>query len=271
MPESQQQSPPPESVDPKSAPVGDGVARDGPAQVESDDRYARLRNIYADYAPGYDRRFARYSRRTLDEAERAIARRPPTRLLDVACGTGLLGERLRKRWPSMDIVGVDLSPEMLARAAERLPPSSASRTVHAAEAARTEWLEGSAESLPVDDHDFDAVVCTNAFHLVQESDAALAEFRRVLRPGGRLIIVDWCRDFLTMRLLLMWLRVTLPQWRRVRSLDELRRELTSVGCDVVDGRRFRAGPVWGLMTVIADLARPAPDDGARRREGAGDR
>jgi len=211
------------------------------------DGYARLRDIYADYAPSYDRRFARYSRRTLEEAERAIAQASPRRLLDVACGTGLLGERLRHRWSDLDLVGVDLSPEMLEQAARRLPRSEASGSTPL-----TDWREGSAERVPVGDDEFDTVVCTNAFHLVQEPAAALSEFRRALAPGGRLILVDWCRDFVSMRLLLAWLRVVLPQRRHVRSLAELRGELEAAGLRVTDAWRFRGGAMWGLMTVVAE-------------------
>ena len=95
-------------------------------------------------------------------------------VLDVGCGTGILAARLRHELNGARVVGCDFSRGMLAhgRARDR----------------RTAWVSGDAGRLPFRDASFDAVVSTEAFHWFPDQRAALAEFRRLLRPGGRLLL-----------------------------------------------------------------------------------
>lgn len=99
---------------------------------------------------------------------------PPAAILDVGCGTGILAARLAGAYPTAEVVGADLSPGMLAKARER------SNTVC--------WIEADAQHLPLDSDRFDAVCCTESFHWYPDQEAALAEFHRVLRPGGVLYL-----------------------------------------------------------------------------------
>jgi ubiquinone/menaquinone biosynthesis C-methylase UbiE len=96
------------------------------------------------------------------------------RILDVACGTGLLAARIRRELPAASVVGVDFSRGMLAQAAAH------QRVVAVA--------QGSALDLPFRDASFDAVVSTEAFHWFPDQPRALAEFLRVLAPQGRLLV-----------------------------------------------------------------------------------
>lgn len=95
-------------------------------------------------------------------------------LLDVGCGTGRLVAALRREHPPARIVGCDFSRGMLGRAAARSPGGA--------------WVQAEAARLPFADESFDALVCTEAFHWFPDPDAALAEFRRVLRPGGVVLV-----------------------------------------------------------------------------------
>lgn len=95
------------------------------------------------------------------------------RVLDVGCGTGILAARIGDEGRGPRVVGCDLSMGMLRRAAVRL---------------RGAWVQGDALRLPLRDGALDAVVTTQAFHFLPDRRAALAEFRRVLRPGGLLVI-----------------------------------------------------------------------------------
>lgn len=99
---------------------------------------------------------------------------PPGYALDAACGTGRHAARLSAL--GHDVVGVDQSPQMLAKAAGKVP------------AARFET--GSLEKLPLPDASFDVVVCALALAHVAELSRAVGELRRVLVPGGRLIVTD---------------------------------------------------------------------------------
>lgn len=208
--------------------------------------YGRLHRLYARYAANYDRRFHRYSQGTLDHAMQVLGHAAPGRVLDVACGTGLLPERIRRRWPQAAIIGVDLSPDMLAVAERRLPRCEGTET-----APFTDWRVGPAEALPVDDAWADTLTCTNAFHLVQRPHDALREFHRALAPGGRLVLLDWCRDFRSMRSMLVMLRVVRRQHRIAWTLSGLRAAVEQAGFAVEAAGRFKLGAMWGLMSIAA--------------------
>ncbi|OBB66360.1 class I SAM-dependent methyltransferase [Mycobacterium sp. 852014-50255_SCH5639931] len=91
------------------------------------------------------------------------------KIADIACGTGILSDRIARELQPDEIYGVDMSDGMLAQARARTD--------------RVQWLRGPAEQLPFDDGALDAVVTTSAFHFFDQP-AALREFHRVLAPGG---------------------------------------------------------------------------------------
>ena len=94
--------------------------------------------------------------------------------LDAACGTGRHAEYLTAR--GHQVIGVDSSPEMLTRARARVP--------------RADFRHGDLHHLPLPDDHADLVVCALALTHLPELMPAIAEFVRVLRPGGHLIISD---------------------------------------------------------------------------------
>lgn len=100
---------------------------------------------------------------------------PGQRVLDIACGTGALTLAAAARVGATgSVVGLDPNPEMLA-VARRKPT-------------RIEWIEGRAESLPMPDGSFDAVVSQFGFMFFDDRVKAMREMMRVLRPGGRLAV-----------------------------------------------------------------------------------
>lgn len=104
--------------------------------------------------------------------------KPDCRVLDVACGTGILAREIRRRaGPDASVVGLDPHPGMLAVAAE-LAPSIL-------------WKQGVAESLPFADGAFDAVVCQFGLMFFADRVQALREMLRVLGPQGPLFVVVW--------------------------------------------------------------------------------
>lgn len=103
---------------------------------------------------------------------------PGQRVLDVACGTGILAREIAPRVGSVGrVVGIDPSPGMVA-VAKQLAPA-------------IEWREGVAESLPFPDQSFDAVVSQFGLMFFTDCRQALREMLRVLTPGGRLAVAVW--------------------------------------------------------------------------------
>jgi ubiquinone/menaquinone biosynthesis C-methylase UbiE len=106
------------------------------------------------------------------------ALRPGERVLDVACGTGVATRLAVKHvGPGGRIAGLDVNPGMLAVARSVTPPD-----------ASIEWYEGTAESIPLPDGSFDAVLCSLGMQFVPDKPAALREMHRVLAPGGRVVM-----------------------------------------------------------------------------------
>jgi SAM-dependent methyltransferase len=100
------------------------------------------------------------------------------RVLDVACGTGVLARDVaRLVGPSGSVIGLDAGAGMLAVAA-RLAPT-------------IEWHQGTAEALPFERDSFDAVVSQFGLMFFRDRILALREMMRVLRPGGRMAVAVW--------------------------------------------------------------------------------
>ena len=101
-------------------------------------------------------------------------------VLDIGSGPGLLVRDIAQTVDqSGGVVGVDMADNMIESA-----------TVLCADFPAVSFKQGDAMSLPFADNSFDAVVSTQVYEYVPNLDAALAEFHRVLRPGGRGVIVD---------------------------------------------------------------------------------
>ena len=100
-------------------------------------------------------------------------------LLDVGCGTGWAVMQAARMVPGGRACGIDLSPGMISRANGLTDGLS-----------NVGFKVGDAESIPYPDESFDAVMCTNSFHHYSAPVRALSEMRRVLKPGGRLVIQD---------------------------------------------------------------------------------
>lgn len=104
----------------------------------------------------------------------------PQRLVDVGCGTGVFTARVAEAFPDADVHGCVPWEGMLANGRRR------SGGVY--------WHVASAEALPFEDGSVDVVISTEAFHFFDQP-AALAEFRRVLAPGGHVVVASFNLPF----------------------------------------------------------------------------
>lgn len=135
------------------------------------------RRMWERAAPTYDRAMAPWERRWIGRHRRELLARASGRVVEVGIGTGT---NLAHYPDSVRLTGVDASPAMLARARER-----------AGELGRQlEAVVGEADHLDLPDAGADTVVATLLLCSVPEVATTLTEFARVLRPGGRLLLLD---------------------------------------------------------------------------------
>ena len=102
------------------------------------------------------------------------------RILDIGSGTGVFAMRVADEFPHARVTGVDLSLHMLEKGRERLN----------GQGTRLNYVNGDSEHLPFADDSFDVITCNHSFHHYPHQSRAIREMHRVLRPGGRLFIVD---------------------------------------------------------------------------------
>lgn len=195
---------------------------------------------YAKGAERYDEKWAFYVEATTRETLKRIPMTPAARVLDVGCGTGELLRRLRARYPEAVLAGLDPVAEMLAVARDKL-------------SGKEDLRIGYADSLPWQAGSFDVVVSCNMFHYITRPVEALREMARVIRPGGALVLTDWCDDYLACRVCNLYLRLTnrafYKTYRKAECLDLLQH----AGLKDVKLERYKINWLWGLMTAVVVL------------------
>ncbi|TAL96980.1 MAG: methyltransferase domain-containing protein [Rhodanobacter sp.] len=191
---------------------------------------------YSRIAQVYDTKWSFYVEATTRETVSRFSLRPTDRILDVGCGTGALLHRLAATHPDAQLSGIEPVAEMLAIARRRLSPA-------------IQLCAGWAEYLPFAAEQFDVVVSCNMFHYIRQPVAALHEMRRVLRPGGQLVITDWCADHWACRVCDRYLRLFQHAHFKTYRERECVRLLQEAGYVVVDIDRYRINWLWGMMTA----------------------
>ena len=206
-------------------------------------RTSRVSTEYDRLAPRYESRWNHYVTSTVQHTIPHLGLRPGLELLDIGCGTGALLHEVQTTEPSVDVVGVDLSAEMLGVARDRLRLG-------------TPLLRADVGRLPLAAATFDVVVSSSSFHYWEPPERGLAEIARVLRPGGRLVLTDWCDDFFACRIVDRVLRVVNRAHHRIYGARECTEMVTAAGYDLVDIDTYKIDWLWGLMTLAAERRGP---------------
>jgi ubiquinone/menaquinone biosynthesis C-methylase UbiE len=196
---------------------------------------ARRKRVWDQAAPIYDMQIALLEKILFGGGREWLAERADGRVLEVAIGTG---RNLPLYGAGVTITGVELSPAMLAIARQR----AAGRDV--------DLREADAEHLPFGDAAFDTVVCALSLCTIPSPAAAIVEMRRVLRPGGRLLLLDHIGSTWPLVYAAQWLleRVTI----RAAGEHFTRRQLPLVkaaGFQIVETERLKAGTVERVYAV----------------------
>jgi ubiquinone/menaquinone biosynthesis C-methylase UbiE len=198
----------------------------------------RVRQEYEALAPVYDRRWRHYINTSLDATLARLPLSGGETILDIGCGSGELLRRLQVQFPALRLVGADASMSMLAVARHKLSASAA-------------LCNATAEALPFATASFDVIFSTSVLHYWPEPARALAELRRVLRPGGRLTMTDWCGDYVSCRATAAGLRLMQRPVAQVYRAAECRRLLERTGLKIERLERYKISRWWGLMTAVA--------------------
>jgi ubiquinone/menaquinone biosynthesis C-methylase UbiE len=164
-----------------------------------------------------------------DEVVAQLRDHQSARVADIACGTGILADRIQRELHPAVVYGVDMSEGMLKQAQSR--------------SNEVQWRRGPAERLPFDDGAVDAVVTTSAFHFFDQP-AALREFHRVLAPGGLAAVSTLSARQPLLQASSRWTPAHNPTSAEMRDLFE------GAGFTISEQHRVRR-PLW--TRAISDL------------------
>jgi ubiquinone/menaquinone biosynthesis C-methylase UbiE len=196
-----------------------------------EDPTAKAVRVWEKMAPRYDRDIQFWEKVQFGGGREWIGARAKGRVLEVAVGTGRNFDFYSR---GVGITGVDLSPDMLDIARRHATDLDLEVDLRVA----------AAEALPFDEDSFDTAVCTLSLCTIPDPAASIAEMKRVLRPGGQLLLLDHIGSS-------WW-----PIWAAQRLIEQLtiraagehmtRRQLPLVeaaGFDIVETQRLKAGTV----------------------------
>lgn len=174
------------------------------AQLKGEDKRNYIRKLFNNIAPRYDflrmivflGQTSKWYRQALQDLELP----PGTKVLDVGCGTGESTRFLSQFYPGIEVEGMDLSAGML-EVAKTMDTDS-------------NYFEGDVCSIPRENETYDLVITAFTFRNFPEREKSLQEMLRILRPGGRLLILDhfhpqkplWWRSIYT-----FWMSKIVPQ------------------------------------------------------------
>ena len=208
-------------------------------QADGSKRAKRLaRNLFNLHAARYEATLAgRHSARMKKAALACLEEPVGGALLDVGCGPGLLLTTLAANYSKLRLAGLDIAPEMIRVATERM-------------GARAEIKLGDAESLPWEDGSFDYVFCVDSFHHYPNPQRALSEFHRVLKPNGQVVLADPAAPLLVRAVLNSIIRFLRMGDMRMYDERGITRLFDSCRFRLID---WRAVGSWGFVASARSL------------------
>jgi ubiquinone/menaquinone biosynthesis C-methylase UbiE len=197
----------------------------------------RQKRVWDKSAPSYDKQIGFFEKIWFGGGREWLGERAQGRVLEVAIGTG---RNLPHYRAETAVTGIELSPAMLAIARQRA----------AALGREVDLREGDAEHLSFGDASFDTVVCALSLCTIPRPAAAIGEMKRVLVPGGRLLLLDHIGS--------TWPPIYAAQWlleqvtSRAAGEHFTRRQLPLIqatGLQIIETERLKAGTIERIHAV----------------------
>ena len=191
-----------------------------------------IQNEYDSLSSYYDRKYEGYIKSTNEKALKFLRLKKGDSVLDVSGGTGVLASKMLKAGAKVTLI--DISEGMLRLARKRVK-NVFKRDVH---------------DLKFKSKSFSKILSTSSFHYYKNPDKALSEFHRVLKKGGTLVIIDWCRNPLHFKFYDLFKRIFDKSHVRMYTTKELKRLVTNQGFKVVKVDRWPY-KLWSFMAIKA--------------------
>ena len=193
----------------------------------------KSKNSFNKQAEKYDTSdYSKYPRECYPFVLNAINNIHFNKVLDLGCGTGVILKGISSINSDVELFGLDLSENMIAKATQRLG-TTATLSV------------GDAENLPYADNTFDLVCCVESFHHYPNPKKALSEINRVLKNGGLFLLCDtWTRSPIR-QILNFFIRFSSDGDVHIYSENEISKLLKVTGFEMVS---------WNLITNHAYLS-----------------
>ncbi len=159
-------------------------------------------------------------------------------VLDLACGTGIYGRRIAKRFPGSFVIGLDLSLPMLGFANSRFDAQGLRDRV---------LIHGDAQDLPLEDGAVDAALCGGALHLFPDPGKAIGEAGRVVKPGGVFVAAVYYRRQSCLSLFIEQI-AGVTGGIRGHTRDEYLQMMQDAGFE--KAALLHEGPVWMVLSGV---------------------
>ena len=197
---------------------------------------------YDELATEYEGRWPEYLSTTHDKTIELLQPEEGETILDAAAGTGALTQLIVSAvGEEGEVYLAEISPGMRAVARERF---------HRHPSVQIDSAD--VHKLDYGDDTFDRIACANAFHYFDEPDVVLSEFARVLKPGGRLAIVDWSNDRNYFRVYDACMQFLSRAHNKSYTTDEMAELLNSQDFDINTSESWRF-KLWSLMGFATTL------------------
>lgn len=217
---------------------------EGKLDPQTDNETARVRRLWDKMAPRFDKRVSFWERNLFKDGREWVCSQATGDVLEIAIGTG---RNLRYYPPGARVTGIELSPRMVEIAQQRARALSV----------EVDLRIGDAQQLDLDDDTFDTVVCTLSLCSIPNEVRAVAEMWRVLRPGGRVLLLEHVRSRSPVVRAIQWVleRVTVPL-EGDHQLREPLKHLRAQGFEIEKVEHYG----WG---IVERMVARKPTEGER--------